>query len=165
MKRRIGLIMGVLLTLITFTMCDKKEYNIDNVKFELIHSKRIPNNKVTVEIKKSNSEHVLHLHSEPMQGEQGWENTRIDTSFTIEINIFNKISRDLTNLINSDFSKSTDRGFDGTECSIMFEYDNQRKEYNFWTPDYDTEKRGLTEYLKVCKLIIETAGLKTEGIL
>ena len=47
----------------------------------------------------------------------------------------------------------------------MFEYDNQRKEYNFWTPDYDTEKRGLTEYLKVCKLIIETAGLKTEGIL
>ena len=165
MKSGIRLLVITLFALTSLTMCKNEADKVEYVKFELIHSRRIPNHKVQIEITKKNSIYFLHLQSSPIARNTIWEKTRIDTTFIIDNTAFKKVSREVYKLSKCDFSKSEIMGLDGYDCTIKFGFEGKEKTYNFWTPNYDTEERGLTDYLKACNLMIKTAGLKTEEIL
>jgi len=164
MKNSIRLFVIMLFALISLTMCKNDTDKVTYIRFELEHSRRIPNNKVLIEITKKNSKYFLHLRSYPL-GQTKWEKTRIDTTFSIDNATFKKVNREVIKLTNSDFSKSERIILDGFNCSIKFLFKGQEKTYDIDTPNLDTEERGLTDYLKVCELIIQTAGLKTEDVL
>ncbi len=164
-KRTFKLLVITFVVLTTLSMCNVKTDSLDYIRLEIEHSRRIPNNKVDIEIKKEKEKYLLHIESLPLFKTKEWEKTIIDTSFEIEEKDFRKISDEIPNIIKSDFTKSDVVGLDGATYSLKFKFNGKEKEYNFWTPDYDTKERGLTNYLKICKLIIETAGLKEKEVL
>jgi hypothetical protein len=164
MKSNIRLFVILLFALISLTMCKNDTDKVAYIRFELENSRRIPNNKVLIEITKRNSQYILHLRSYPL-GQSKWEKTRIDTTFSIDNATFKKVSREVIQLTNSDFSKSERTILDGFSSSIKFGFKEQERTYNIDTPNLDTEERGLVDYLKVCELIIQTAGLKTVDVL
>jgi len=163
-KNSIRLLVIILIALTSLTTCKNDTDKVEYIKFELIHSRRIPNYKVQIEITKKNSKYFLHLRSKPAV-KTIWEKTRIDTTFTIDNSTFKKVSKEVIKLTKCDFSKSEIMVLDGYSCEIKIGFNGQEKIYDILTPNYDTEERGLTEYLKACELIIKTAGLKTEEVL
>lgn len=56
-------------------------------------------------------------------------------------------------------------GIDGSQCSIEYGADVCSLTYKFWSPDYDTTQRGLTKFLRLCKIINEIGGLNPDDIL
>jgi len=152
--------------LVTLNTCKVKTNSVDYIKLEINQSRRFINHKVSIEItKEEKNNYLLHVKSLPMFRKQEWEKTIIDKFFVIEYRDFKQISEEVLNLTKCDFSKSEVVGEDGASYSLKFRFQGKEEEYNIWAPDYDTEKRGLTDYLDVCKLIVETAGLKTKEIL
>lgn len=164
-KRTGKLLVIIFVVLTTLSMCNAKTDSLEYIRLEIKHSRRIPNNKVAIEIKKEKEKYLLHIKSLPLFKTPKWEKTIIDTTFEIEGKYFIKISDEIPNIIKSDFTKSDVQGFDGATYSLKFKSNGKEKEYHIWTPYYDTKGRGLTNYLKICKLIVETAGLKEEEVL
>jgi len=163
---RIAKILGIVFfVLITLNTCKVKNNSVDYIKLEIDQSRRFVNNKVSIEITKEKFNYLIHIKSLPMFRKQEWEKTRIDTTFFIENKDLKQLSEEVVKLIKCDFSKSEVVGLDGASYSIKFRFEGKEKEYNIWSPNCDTEKRGLTHYLKVCELIVETVGLKTKEIL
>lgn len=164
--KRLAKLLGItFIVLTTLNTCKAKTDTIDYVKLEINQSRRIPNNKVRIEITKEKSRHLLHIKSLPMFKNEDWNKTIIDTTFVIKEDAFNIISEEVLKLSKCDFSKSKENGLDGAAYSLEFRFERKEIEYNIWSPDYKTEERGLTNYLKVCKRIIEIAGLKTNEII
>jgi len=56
-------------------------------------------------------------------------------------------------------------GLDGTSTKLFISgvgWTDNQTEFSFWSPDFYTEKRGLTHYYEACRLIIKAAGLNPE---
>jgi len=165
MTNKPKLLLLTILGLITLIACTDKKNEIEFIKLQIEHSRRIPDATVIIEITKKDNEIMVHYISTPKEDSQDWKQTKRDTTFLIEKKIFKEISRALINLKKSDFSKAEIHGKDGIECSLKFGTVNNTIDYSFWSPDIETENRGLTEYLKVCKQLIETVNLKPDYIL
>lgn len=138
---------------------------INYIAFKFEHSRRIPNYMVTIEIIKRQAETVVKVNSIPRGSDKRWANTKIDTSFIIASKLFVDLANEVLALNKTNLTKALLGGKDGTECTIEFGTFGSTVAYKFWSPDYDTEQRGLTDFLKLCKKLIEIGGLKTKEIL
>ncbi len=56
-------------------------------------------------------------------------------------------------------------GKDGTECEISYDTGGDKILYRYWSPDYETNERGLSDFLNTCKQIIIAAKLAPKDIL
>lgn len=165
MKNRIILLISIL-TMIS-SICFAKQINdkIEYIAFKFDHSRRIPNKNVTIEIIKRQSEIVVKVKSTPMNSDKQWEKTKIDTTFTIDKKKFIELANDMLILNKIDLNKALTGGLDGTECTIEFGQYKSTVAYKFWSPDYDTKQRGLSDFLSLCKKLIEVGGLNPKEIL
>ena len=165
MTNKSRILLLTFLALTTLIDCTDKKNEIQFIKLEIEHSKRIPDATVIIEMTKNNNEIIVHLVSIPMFDSQEWKHTKRDTTFSIQKKIFKDLSKAIIKLKKSDFSKADIHGKDGIECSLKFGTITNTIEYKFWSPDIETEKRGLTEYLNLCKQLIEVVKLKPDDIL
>ena len=101
----------------------------------------------------------------PMNSDKRWEKTKVDTIFSIDSEKFIELANDMLILSKIDLNKAMTGGLDGTECTIEFGQYGSTVAYKFWTPDYNTKQRGLTDFLILCKKLIEVGGLKSNEIL
>jgi len=138
---------------------------IDVISFKFEHSLRIPFYKVSIEITKRYKGIYLELHSSPKDGFKNWENTRIDTTFLIDANTFNKVLNSVRKISSQDLESSLVSGEDGTSCEIRYGNFQNAISYLVWTPGLDSATRKTEDFLMACKEIIIAAKLDPNKIL
>ena len=90
---------------------------------------------------------------------------KMDTAFSIPPNLFNELKSLITSFSNIDMDKALLIGHDGEFTTIKYGLPGSLVEYEFWSPNVDTKKRGLTDFLQTVYKIIETAHLQPKEIL
>lgn len=137
-------------------------YDID---FYFSHSRRIPNANVEIKIERRGNEVKLSVKSTPAQDDAKWAKFKVDTSFAISMDKFNSLINSVKSISCENIVKEVgSSGLDGTTCEIKFGDYGSSISYEIWSPDYDTKKRNLTDFLNACTLIVETAGLNPKEI-
>jgi hypothetical protein len=101
------------------------------------------------------------------QYEKEWAHTKIDTLFYLTLNEWNNLAAEFQKLNAQELLESPiTRGMDGTVCRLTLGMSYaQNCSFTFWSPDYDTKARHLTQYLKCCKAVIRVGGFKPKDIL
>jgi len=56
-------------------------------------------------------------------------------------------------------------GVEGTTCRLEYGNWQNRISINVWSPDYETEKRNLVEFLAICKAILNLAKIDPDKTL
>jgi hypothetical protein len=134
---------------------------IDNITFRF--SDPQINQKVIIELIKRQKEDVIKVNS---RIDNLKKKSIIDTTFVIEQNLFDELVNEVVALNKTDLCKAFSiGGYDGTYWTIQFGGNGNSISYNFWSPKSLTEPRGLTDFMKLCKRIIEISGLNSENIL
>jgi hypothetical protein len=143
-----------------------QDHGIYHVKFDLSHSRRIPNHHVFIDFQRYGDKISVHVLSEPMRNKsEEWNKTKIDTTFALDKAEFDKIVEAVQKIDCADIIADLDfDGLDGTVCEITFGGITTGITYTVWTPDFDTQKRNLAEYLEACKLMITTVKIDPEEI-
>ena len=160
--------------LLTFAMClifikaisqiDKEVFNIRNVSLEIVSARRIPYNKISVDIflKK---ECRIKVKSIPLEDEKKWAYSKMDTVFLLNARNFERIKSSLKRLEPNDFFTDEQYSFKGGYTSVL-KYGGLGGDisYTFRSPNTRTETRGLNYYMCTCALILETAGFSKADI-
>ena len=143
-----------------------QDHGIYYVKFDFYHSRRIPNNHVSVEFQRFGDSISVHLISEPMNNQsEEWNETKQDSTFELEKYEFDKIVEVVQKINCTDIAAGLDfTGLDGTTCKISYGGISTGISYKVWTPDYDTKKRNLEDYMSACKLILVTVKIEPKEI-
>lgn len=165
MKSRLVLLISFLTMISSICIAQQINDKIEYIAFKFEHSKRIPNQSVKIEIIKRQSEIVVKVKSNPMKNNEQWKRTKVDTTFSIDSKKFIELANNMSILKKIDLKKAMISGLDGTECTIEFGQFGSTVAYKFWSPNYDTKKRGLTDFLILCKKLIKVGGLKPNEIL
>ena len=144
-----------------------QDHGIYHVKFDFYHSRRIPNHHVSVDFQRYGDSISVHIISEPMgnQGEQ-WNKTKIDSTFELKKSEFDKVVETVQKINCSNIAAGLDYyGLDGTTCEISFGGISTEISYRVWTPDSDTKKRNIDDFMEACKMILMTVKLDPKEIL
>jgi len=165
MKKTLIKTLIVFIVILTICSCQQEKYKIEIINLTIEHSKRIPYASISIRLTREKSETKAHLVSSPRNDDEEWKYSRIDTIITIDNKTFDELDYASNNLMKKDLSKSEMDGKDGTESVLVFGTNSAMTLYKFWSPDYETETRGLTEYLEICKKLVEVVGLKPDDIL
>ena len=139
---------------------EKDNFNISRVNLKVNSARRIPDNKIYVEISYVRRKYEVRLESKPLNDDKLWEDTKIDTTFFIDKKKFEDIKASLKKIDPNDFF--TDKSYDildGYSTKLTYSRSSGEVSYGFSNPNAITESRGLTRYLCTCALILETAGL------
>jgi hypothetical protein len=158
--------LSLLLTSLTISTYGQAP-NIYHIKFNYHHSKRIPNHHVSVEFQRLGESISVHVVSEPMKGHDSkWDETKINSTYKIDKSEFDKIAAAVERVHCSDITNRLDfTGLDGSTWELSFGGISTRISYKVWSPDYETEKRNLNEFIKACKLILRMGKLNPEEII
>ena len=143
-----------------------QDHGIYHVKFDFHHSRRIPNHHVSVDFQRYGDSIMVHVISEPMenQGEQ-FDKSKIDTVFELEKSEFDKVVETVQKINCSNIAAGLDySGLDGTTCKISHGGISTEIAYTVWTPDYETKKRNLEDFMEACKMILKTVKLDPKEI-
>jgi hypothetical protein len=144
-----------------------QDHSIYHVKFDYYHSMRIPNHHVSVEFQRFGDSISVHVVSEPMHGQDSkWDETKIDSNYKLNKSEFDKIAEAVKQVNCSDIASGIDfTGLDGSTFKLSFGGISSEISYKVWTPNYDTEKRNLSEFMNACKLILRIVNFDPEEII
>lgn len=121
------------------------------VTLEVYNSLRIPAHRVKISLQGNGS---LNLEIQNMKSE-----TRHSTH-TVENKEIERIKENLNRINWKHVKKDNILGLDGTSVRVTYMGDM----YTIWTPSYDTEERGLAEYLNLMNELYSLAGLTSSGL-
>lgn len=138
-----------------------------SVSFKFHHSRRIANNDVSIEFKRSSDSVKVVVKSFPIdKKDKKWKKTIKEYDFKISMTEYEKICASLKKINCSDILTNLDYlGVDGTTCEISFGSTSTKMTYKIWTPTDKTVERNLSAFLEACKLIVQTGKLNPEEIL
>lgn len=145
-----------------FAFSQQPNNSIKYISFHFYHAMRIPYSEVTIEIFKKKKNAIVKVNSKAADNDKEWDYSRINNKFEIDLKTFEELSNKIVTLQTMNFQD--DNGADGNTCIIEFKNGNQNFKYNVWTPDYNTEKRGLTYFLEQCNELILLGKLDPKEI-
>lgn len=137
---------------------------INNISFELSHPLRIPSTHLKIDLNKNGKELFVHFTSSPKYDNEMLL-TKEDTTFKIDTTIFNDIISCVAKFSRTNSPLTEPQGYDGTKCEIDIGNGTETYMFNCNSPDSNTEKRRLTDFLNATKLIIRAAKLNPTNIL
>lgn len=141
--------------------------DIYTVKFKFHHSRRIPDNYVSVSFERYGDS--IHVFAESIPKDTislKWKETKRKYSFEISMVDFQKVVTAVTKINCTDIASGLSfSGHDGTTCGIEIGGLGNGITYRVWTPNYNTQQRNLQPFLDACKVILLTAKLDPEKIL
>ena len=140
-----------------------------NIEFYFTHSLRIPMHYVDIKISKRWQEISINAKTRPLENYPQWAKSGTDTTFSLSQEQFQAIINSVKSIsclsIEKEISEQTNSlGLDGVTCKINYGIQDIIS-YTIWSPDVETKKRGLTNFLNCCNLIIKTAGLDAKKVL
>ena len=137
---------------------------IDYISFTFTHSRRIPYNYIQIEFFKSDSSAYIFVQSKAMNDNKKWKYSTFLKHYDIDLATFRSLVQKIQRFNNIDLDKTRVNGRDGNKCSIALGIKESTIAYSFWTPNYETKNRGLTEFYAVCKSMIKLGRLKVQDI-
>jgi hypothetical protein len=142
-----------------------KGQGIQVIELKFRHSLRIPYNKVDIKAMNIDDKYVLTVKVDPMNNDEKWNNSRVDTTYTLTSSEFNKLKTMLTSISTTDILKSMNGwGTDGTYWHLSFGDFQSKVSYDLWTIDYKTKERGLEKYVETCEYILNLGRLSYRKI-
>lgn len=150
----------IFLFISTITFCQIK---IGYIEFHFSHSLRISNNTaLIIAIENTGKRPQLRILKDSYIGEEKLEEDHSVYLFKKE---YERIIEEIQKInIGGMLNEPNAIILDGTSTRLILSDSgwNDHIEFNFGTPNADTEKRGLTNYYEACRLIIKAAGLNPD---
>jgi hypothetical protein len=167
MKKYFALLIFILSLITEACFAQQANGKIDFIKLNVKLWKRPPYYKVNIEIRKGMGEVFVSVNAGT------WDKLIIDTTFKIQKEVFVDLSNEVVPTLNkinvlnkTDLPDNTVQVIvDGHNFSIEYGTLTESVVYNIWHPEWDTRERGLTDFLNLCKKIIEIGGLDPNKIL
>ncbi|WP_162127680.1 hypothetical protein [Flavobacterium phycosphaerae] len=144
------------------TFSQQTNKSINYICYRYSHSMRIPYSEVTIEIFKKQKYAIVKVRSKAANNDKQWEYSKIKNEFKVDLKTFEKLTKKLVPLQTIELDKGM--GFDGTNSEIEFGNGNKNFKYNAWTPELNTDKRGLNYFLDCCKELILLGKLDPKEI-
>jgi hypothetical protein len=140
---------------------------IYTIKFNFHHSRRIPDNYVSVNLERYGDSIHVSVKSIPMDTVSlKWKETKQEYSFGLALTEFEKVVSSVKMINCMDIANGLGFiGFDGTVCEIEIGGIGTSITFKVWSPDYETKERNLQPFLEACKLILVTGKLDPKKIL
>jgi hypothetical protein len=161
MKFSIATAIFFILSFLHVSNAQQLNEKIDNITLRF--SDPMHNHQLIIEIIKRQKEIVMKVNSSI---DNRVKKSKIDTTFTIDNNLFTELVNEVIALNKIDLSKAFSiGGYDGTYCTIQFGGNGNSIRYSFWSPNCLTEERGITNFLNLSRKIISTSGLESESII
>ena len=138
------------------------------ISLEFQHSLRIPNGHINVELTKASGIAFVEAKSTPSKEDSNWTHTKVDTSFQISTEDFERIMALVKDIpIQEIYSKIEPSGFghDGTTGIIKYGNFDYTISVSIWSPDYKPKNRRTTEFLIAFKEILKLGGFKPNKVL
>lgn len=138
---------------------------VDFITLDFLHSLRIPNHHVSVEIRNQGGELLVHTISNTRGKDSIFNHTKIDTLFSISFEPFLKtvVLIEILDTVAVQQNIEVD-GLDGNACTVSFGNAEKSTSYSIWSPDFDTDDRNLRTYLNLCYQILMVGGLEPDEI-
>ncbi|MFB9077894.1 hypothetical protein ACFFLS_04410 [Flavobacterium procerum] len=152
-----------------FLSCQNKapeKFQIDEITFSYLGGLRIPYNTVTVYIRKeyTDSARVI-VQSRPLFETPEWRDTKIDTMLKIDVATFEKFATTTESFDKINIEKADLSGIDGSTWKIEYGAKGKNKSYHFWSPNSETKKRGLEDFVTLSEDILAVSKLDKKKIL
>jgi hypothetical protein len=148
------------LLILCLLSCQKRDDHterIEDIEFSYISGLRIPYNTVTINITRNNKDSSnVFIQIRPLFDTQKWGYSKIDEIVKIDNLTFEKIK--LLDHINMD--KAHKIGNDGSTWKIEYGAKGKNKRYKFWSPTFQTKKRGLDNFVQLSEQILDISKLK-----
>ena len=137
---------------------------IFDIEFHYSNALRVQDHYIDIEISRHRDDFELHLRTKALSDSKDWAKENIDTTFSITKEQFQNVIASIQKISCAAIIKEVETfgiGHDGNICEIVYGSFNNAITYKVWTPNSDTNKRGLTDFYNCCVLIAKTAGLKS----
>ncbi len=147
----------------TFAQSNK---SINIINYEFQHSRRYVNAKLKISIENNpNDSCRVHLQTFPLVDDDKWNKSKMDRKFTLSQATFDSLVVSVLKLNQIQLDKAIVYGKDGTTCKIEFGNLENKVAYQFWTPHYNEQQRGLQLFVQIASKILKSAKLNPEEYL
>jgi predicted nuclease of restriction endonuclease-like RecB superfamily len=144
----------------------KEEPNNIVITLKIEVALRIPHNIILVNIKKVDGDYVLQTDTKTLEGHPKDRYPEFHDSKTISEKWFETFSKLEKNLTWKKLKKKENNiVLDGSDWALTYKYGDIEKTVNIWSPDFETNKRGLESYLEICRFILKSADFDPETLL
>lgn len=139
----------------------------NKIHFNFQHSMRIPYQEVNISISPKVETASVRVQCDPMHYDgKKWTPAPIDTNYIIDIAVYEAISQTIETINFPTIAKSFNTlGHDGNTCTIEYGSWQNTLKLSIWSPEFDTENRGLSTFLEACESILKVANLDPKEIL
>ena len=133
----------------------------NSIVIEYEHSRRIPYNKINIELYFTNNEYKINVKTEQMAGKEGYEYSNTEQIITIDKDYFDKIYNSLLCINYGEIIANCKgmSGLDGIQIKVIIGDFQNNIIFNIWSPEYDSEKRKTIILNSILKDIFQKIGL------
>lgn len=136
------------------------------INYEFHHSKRYVNATLKINIENNpNDSCRVHLQTFPLVDDDKWNKSKMDRNFTLSQATFDSLVVSVMKINQIQLDKAIVFGKDGTTCKIEFGNLENKVAYQFWTPHYNEQQRGLQLFIQIASKILKSAKLNPEEFL
>jgi hypothetical protein len=132
------------------------------IEIQYRHATRVPFNTIDINIQNTNEKYEMQIESKQMENHNGFEYSNIKYSIPLSKQDFDLFYQMALNFDYKEILIANEKfgiGLDGDQLSIKVGTYNNNVTSNFWSIDYQTEKRKLSEVRKFIKTVYAKAGL------
>ena len=161
-----NLILFIVFLSLPFKSIGQSDYLRISLEFE--HSLRIPNGYVNIELVRTSEIAYAEVKSAPLDDDEDWLHTKVDTSFQISIKHFDRIMGLVKDIpVQEIYSKIEHSGVgaDGTNCIIKYGNFDYQIAISIWSPGYKPKSRKTVEFLTAFKEILKVGGFNPGKVL
>jgi len=132
---------------------------------QIQHALRIPHNIIVIHIEDVNGRYTLQADTKPMEGHP---RSKQYPPFHKVKTLSNEKYEELLSLLNSlhwDKLKKKETnitGLDGSTWALTYRQNQIENTASIWSPDYETQKRNLQDFLKVCQSLLREADIEPQ---
>lgn len=151
-------------------ICNSALAQINNIEvtFEFTNSKKMFYYYEEIKLFQIEDAYKISVESKPFNNELKLSKSKIYTIYPLTKNQYDSVILMIRQLPTHKITEeilNLGTGVEGTTC--MLEYGNwqNRISINVWSPDYETEKRNLVEFLAICRAILKLAKIEADDTL
>ena len=128
---------------------------INNIHFHYESSLPLHEAEVNISFKKEKP--IVHVRAF-----NGYQEPTVKKSFKITLEQFRELENSIK-FFEGSIPDDKTLGLDGSHWFLEYDVGEEKRLYEFWSPEIDTKSRDLEKFMVVCKKIIEIAEIKIEG--
>jgi hypothetical protein len=143
------------------------QLNNIEITFEITNSLKMPYSYEEIKLFQIDNENKISVKTRSFSKDFKLGKSRIDTIYPITKNQYDSIVLMIKQLPTHKITEeilNLGTGVEGTTCKLEYGNWQNRISIKVWSPDYETEKRNLVEFLAICRKILVYAKFEPDRI-